>query len=27
LTGSYSLCYTAAVLLIAIALFQRRQVG
>ena len=27
LAGSYSLCYMAAVLFIAIALFQRRQVG
>jgi ABC-2 type transport system permease protein len=27
LAGNYSLCYTAAVLLVAITLFQRRQVG
>lgn len=27
ISGSYALCYTAAILLIAIALFQRRQVG
>ena len=27
ISGSYALCYTAAVLLVAIAVFQRRQVG
>ena len=27
ISGSYALCYTAAILLLAIALFQRRQVG
>ncbi|MHC4628172.1 MAG: hypothetical protein ACYTDV_14435, partial [Planctomycetota bacterium] len=27
ITASYALCYTAAVLAFAIALFQRRQVG
>lgn len=27
ISGSYALCYTAAILLVAIALFQRRQVG
>jgi ABC-type transport system involved in multi-copper enzyme maturation permease subunit len=27
MAGSYSLCYTAAVLFVAIALFQRRQIG
>ncbi|MHC4159200.1 MAG: hypothetical protein ACYSSO_08995 [Planctomycetota bacterium] len=27
ISGSYALCYTAAILFVAIALFQRRQVG
>jgi len=27
ISGSYAVCYTAAILLLAIALFQRRQVG
>ncbi len=27
ITGSYALCYTAAILALAVALFQRRQVG
>lgn len=27
ISGSYAICYTAAILLLAIALFQRRQVG
>ncbi len=27
ISGSYALCYTAGILAVAVALFQRRQVG